>query len=342
MGTTRDLGPGCTREGENDVTHTDVSDQIRRLFYIGFTVCFVFVLASALFRGVAQTGPERLALAAGTVLWAAALYGFSRLAVRYEKMLEARFGIILAACTAAMFLLEFALALTLRHDVWFDAAALFDGAAEWVETGSFPSFYEYYGWFPNNLGGMAFLYVFFKAASLVSFTDWYAVAALVNSALLTASMTVSALTCRNLAGTRAGILALGAFALSPQFCFLGGAVYTDTLSMLFPSLIFYLYLLSREARGGKKLLFYLLIGLAAGIGGLIKITVVIMVIALVIDPAPPSGLEGSLGLGGLRAGPYSGPQWGAERLYVLPPPQQGRCGEEQYPPASLGDDGSKG
>lgn len=258
-------------------------DRLRRLFYIVFAVCFVFVLASALLRGVARTGPEQLALAAGAVLWAAALYVLARLAARYAGALEARFGIVLAAFSAAMFLLEFVLALNLRHGVWYDAAALFDGAAEWAETGSFPSFYEYYGWFPNNLGGMTFLYVFFKAASLVGFTDWYAVSALVNSALLTASMAAAALACRKLAGARAGVLALVAFALSPQFWFLGGAVYTDTLSMLFPILIFYLYLLSREAKGGKKLLFYLLIGLAAGVGGLVKITAVIMVIALVVD-----------------------------------------------------------
>lgn len=258
-------------------------ERLTRLFYAVFAACFAFALVSALFRGAARTVPGRLALGLGAVLCAAALFALARLIFRYGRALEARFGAVLAVFSAAMFALMLFLALNLRHGVWFDAAALCQGAAEWAETGTFASFYDYYGYFPNNLGGMAFLYLFFKAASLIGFTDYYAVAVLVNCALLTASMAAVALACRKLAGAAAGVLALAVFALSPQFWFLGGAVYTDTLSMPFPALIFYLYLRSREVRGGKKLPYYLLIGLAAGVGGLIKVTVVIMALALLID-----------------------------------------------------------
>ena len=185
--------------------------------------------------------------------------------------------------SAAMFALEMLFAMALRHGTWYDVGAIHQGAAEWVETGTFAGFYEYYGYFPNNLGGMTFLYVFFKAASLAGFTDWYAVASLVTCIMLVSMMAIVSLACKRLGGVKSAVLALAVFALSAQFWVLGGAVYTDTLSMLFPVLIFYLYLLSKDARGWKRLCLYLLMGLAAGVGSLNKFTVSIMVVAVLID-----------------------------------------------------------
>ena len=190
---------------------------------------------------------------------------------------------ILIIFSAVMFTLKMSLALMLRHGTWYDVGALHQGAAEWVETGTFTSFYGYYGYFPNNLGGMTFLYVFFKAASLAGFTDYYAVASLVTCIMLVSMMSVVSLICKRLAGVKSAVLSLAVFALSVQFWVLGGAVYTDTLSMLFPTLIFYLYLLSKEKKGWRRICLYLLMGLAAGIGSLNKFTALIMVVAVLID-----------------------------------------------------------
>lgn len=262
---------------------SDLPGTLTKLFYLLFAVCFTFVIISILFRGARQNAMRQAFTAAGTAVCLILLLLLGRLAGRYERGLEKNYKKILIVFSAAMFALEMLLALTLRHGAWFDVGALHQGAAEWVETGTFASFYEYYGYFPNNLGGMTFLYVFFKAASLVGFTDYYAVASLVTCIMLVSMMAAVSLTCKKLAGTKSAVLSLAVFALSVQFWVMGGAVYTDTLSMLFPVLIFYLYLLSREKTGWKRVCLYLLMGLAAGIGSLNKITVLIMAAAVLID-----------------------------------------------------------
>ena len=261
----------------------DLPGALTGLFRLLFAVCFTFVIASVLFRGAGRSAEQRAVSAAGTAVCLAVLCLLARLAGRHERVLEENYHKILAVFSAAMFTLELLFALALRHGTWHDVGALHQGAAEWAETGTFAGFYEYYGYFPNNLGGMAFLYVFFKAASLAGFTDYYAAASLAACVMLTSMMAVVSLICRRLAGAVSAVLLLAVFALSAQFWVLGGAVYTDTLSMLFPVLIFYLYLLSRERKGRKKACLYLLMGLATGVGSLNKVTVLIMVIAVLAD-----------------------------------------------------------
>ena len=261
----------------------DLPGALIRLFYLLFAACFTFVIASILFRGSYQGAAQQIAMEAGAAVCFIALCLLDRLAGRYERGLEKNYKRILIIFSAAMFALEMVLALALRHGTWYDVGALHQGAAEWAETGTFAGFYEYYGYFPNNLGGMTFLYVFFKAASLAGFTDYYAVASLVTCMMLTSMMAVASLICKRLAGIKSAVLSLALFALSAQFWVLGGAVYTDTLSMLFPVLIFYLYLLAREKKGWGRVRLYLLMGLAAGVGSLNKITVLIMAVAVLID-----------------------------------------------------------
>ena len=91
------------------------------------------------------------------------------------------------------------------------------------------------------------------------------------------------LICKRKGNITKAVFILILFAISPQFWFIGGSVYTDSLSMLFPVLVFWLYLRSKEQSGKKKLITYLLMALAAAIGSLIKITVIIGMIAVLID-----------------------------------------------------------
>ena len=261
----------------------DLPGALTKLFWLLFSVCFTFVVVSIVLRGAGQGAARRISTAVGTAVCFVLLGLLDRLAGRYERGLEKNYKRILIVFSAVMFTLEMLFALSLRHGTWYDVGALHQGAAEWVETGTFAGFYGYYGYFPNNLGGMTFLYVFFKAASLVGFTDYYAVSSLVTCIMLTAMMAVVSLICKRLAGAGSAVFSLAVFALSAQFWVLGGAVYTDTLSMLFPALIFYLYLLSREKKGWRRVRLYLLMGLAAGLGSLNKITVLIMAVAVLID-----------------------------------------------------------
>ena len=258
-----------------------VKNIVYRVVFVMFAVCFTFVVFNALFRNTAHAAPRLVItmLACLTVL--CAVYFVLN---KYRTAVCKNYKIILIVFAVIMFTAQIILGNALEcKELMFDVGAVNNGAAEWVETGTFESLYDYYYSFPNNLGAMTFLYVFFKAASLLGITHYFSVAVFVTSLMLTAAMVIVSLICKKLLSSVDAVFALALFAISPQYYVMGASVYTDTLSMLFPVLIFYLYLLSKEKTGRKKIIIYLLMGLTAAVGGLNKLTVLIMAVAVTVD-----------------------------------------------------------
>ena len=174
--------------------------------------------------------------------------------------------------------------LFLRFKPDFDIEAVYQGAIEWVQTGTFAKYYDYYYHFPNNLGAMTFLHFFFSIASFLGFEDYFLVGMIVNSILSILTMMVVSLILKHISGAKQAVFALVIFAVYLPFYFIAPVFYTDSLSMLFPVLFYYLYLKLKDTSYNKKFfLICILMGLAASIGMKIKFTVVIMVIAVAID-----------------------------------------------------------
>lgn len=249
-------------------------------FYAVFAVCFAFVL----FRVIAHNeyfSTPWLALYSAACLAALALV-YKALG-KCEAFFEKHYKKTVIIFSAALFASGVVTGIILRYNPAWDIGAVHNGAIEWVQTGTFRSYYQYYSYFPNNLGAMAFLFVFFKAASVFGITDYFAVSVVVTSLMISVSAALASFICRRLADTKSAVFALSLFALSAQFWFMGGAVYTDSMSMMFPVLICWLYLKSKEQDGKKKIITYILMGLAAAVGSLIKITVLIMAAAIIID-----------------------------------------------------------
>lgn len=268
-----------------------------KVFYSVFAGCFAAVVLSAVIYAGNRSGEELLLTATGLPFCLWLLWALNQVLDKCSAWLERRYDAVLGIFAAGMFLAEYLFALQLRHGVWFDVEAIFSGAVEWVETGSFSSYYEYFGYFPNNLGGLTFLYGLFRIAALFSWTDYYAVSALAASVMLTAAMAVVSLICRRLAGARCGVLALVVFLLSPQYWFLGGAVYTDVLSMLFPILFFYLYLRYQDSEKGKRVPWFVCMGLSMAVGSEIKGTVLIVAVAVLLHVLLRRGLFRALKVG---------------------------------------------
>ncbi len=83
--------------------------------------------------------------------------------------------------------------------------------------------------------------------------------------------------------TKALVMLGGIFLITPIFLYIP-IFYTDTLSMFFVVMIYYLYLLFRENPNNiKKVIYFILLNIVAIIGIKIKSTVAIMVIAMYID-----------------------------------------------------------
>lgn len=174
----------------------------------------------------------------------------------------------------------------LRYTPKWDVDALFGGASEWVMTGDFASYHDYFAYFHNNWGGLILFRAVFGTAKLFGAKGYFLVASVFNSALSLSTMYLTGSVCEKLVGIRGRLMAYFIFSISLPFYFIAPAFYTDSLTMIFPILIFRLYLTAREkGKFLKRLLMFALMGLAAGIGYGIKATVVIMLIAVIIDAA---------------------------------------------------------
>lgn len=163
----------------------------------------------------------------------------------------------------------------LRFSPAFDLDAVYGGAIEWVERGTFPDYYDYFDWFPNNLGCLCFFFLIFKACSFF-FSDYFLIAACVNEILILLTILFISLSAKKIWGSRAGLLALFITAGMIPFWFMADAFYTDSLSVLFPVLIFYISLYINESKNYNYLGYILLSAFVAVFGTFIKPTVMIM------------------------------------------------------------------
>lgn len=214
----------------------------------------------------------------------AVMGGFFILFRRVEDWIKRWYHFLVPAFLVVYGIALIRIGFLLRFTPCFDMDAIYSGAIQWLQEGSFRDFYEYYGYFPNNLGAMGFLYLIFSVTSWFGITDFFAVGIVVNSFLILGTIyTVSWICCR-LAGEIAGLLALVGVLLCFPFLFMGAAFYTDSLSLLFPPLFYALYLKFKEKEDWKhRIVFAVLMGVSLGIGILIKFTVVIILIAVLIE-----------------------------------------------------------
>lgn len=212
------------------------------------------------------------------------------LAWQLIKKLEAFIGDNRKVITWGFFLfigiVQIIMIFPLRYTPKWDVDALFGGASEWGMTGDFASYHEYFSYFHNNWGGLILFRAVLGTAKLFGAKDYFLVAAAFNSALSLLTMYLTGSVCEKLVGIRGRMMAYFIFSISLPVYFIAPAFYTDALTMAFPILIFRLYLAAREQEKLiKRLLIFALMGLAAGVGYGIKATVVIMLIAVIVDAA---------------------------------------------------------
>lgn len=257
-----------------------------------FAVAFLFVFVPVTVACLLSPAPYphfllltcAVFLGTGAFLWLAYRY-VERTAAFWER----HFGKVLLLFSLGMLIVQLLLGAQLRFRPAFDLEALYQGAQEWMETGTFGAYAsatchaDYFAIFPNNLGGLVLLTLLFRSAAALGITDWFLVGMVANAALVVLSMVLTALSCRRLWGVRAALSALVLFLLSPPFWFMAPVFYTDTLSMMFPAAVFYLYVRSRtETRPSRLALYYTGMAVLAALGALLKATVLIALLAILI------------------------------------------------------------
>ncbi len=262
-----------------------LGDQFKRLFYILFALAFGLILLNAVFnKQLYNHSVVATVLLMGVSI--AAILIFSHLVQKTLDFWQRYYDRVLLGFLLILLAVQIAFGFLLRIDPIWDLEAIYQGAIEWVNGGDFTAYSsqtchaDYFYIFPNNLGGLAFLAVLFKLASLIGITDTYAVAMVVNSVMMVAALGLASLTLKRLFGVRHAVVVLFLFLISPPFYFAGAVIYTDFFSILFPILLFYLFLrLYDSKRFSQCFVLAVFMGVLAAVGMLLKFTVLIAVIA---------------------------------------------------------------
>lgn len=252
------------------------SPKLVKGIYIILTVLFCFALYHILIKSDRMMFSIGIALIIGIYIW------FVHVNEEREFFFERNYKYFLTAFLVIMGVLQFLGIERLRFTPSFDLDAIFGGAMQWVQTGTFADYYDYFDWFPNNLGGLCFLYIIFKVFGSVS-NDYFLIAALTNEVLILFTYTLISLAAAKLYGKRYGTLALIVSGCILPFQIMPDAFYTDSLSMVFPVLLFFIYLKIEENENKGIWKWTVVFGVLATLGIFIKATVGIMVIAIGIS-----------------------------------------------------------
>ena len=144
--------------------------------------------------------------------------------------------------------------------------------------------WEYFRKFPNNYGMLYFEIILFKMFNVLNIlhsttATIYATIA-VNIVIINLSIFLTYLTIRNILGKKNAIYSLIIMSIcNAFFCYIP-ILYTDTVTMIFPIFILFCYTLWNK---NNKNWLLILIAIATVFGMKIKLTVVIMLIAIIID-----------------------------------------------------------
>lgn len=145
---------------------------------------------------------------------------------------------------------------------------------------------EYLAAFPNNLFLVFVIYVIDGVASLFQITNFLAVGVIFNIIMIDLAIYFLYLTVNQLYNKKMGLFVLLlCFLITPFFTYVP-IFYSDTLVMLFPILALYCYTLfikGNQEWTRKNILLWVIIMIAILLGMQIKFTVVIMLIAILID-----------------------------------------------------------
>ena len=218
----------------------------------------------------------------------AAGYGlFGRgLARAKEETLKKAVRIAVPAYLAVLFAVHLAMGYAMEYIPSGDNFMLYNAAQLLATDGHFdayPDFYLYLSRYSNQWGFLLMLTGLYKLLFAVGITDLFFPTAVVQALLYAGGMAAFFAIARRLRGKRGVIAALGIAATCLPLYLAAAVLYTDTFSL--PFLLFALFFALRalEAKAFKGTVLHALAGaVCAAVGGQIKMTVAIVLIAATI------------------------------------------------------------
>lgn len=199
--------------------------------YVLFAIAFGYISLNIMFADkihsykITQLLPGMMV---GGVVVAIGMFILSKIA---QDKVDRHFKKVLIVFSIVYYIVLIRMGFLLRFTPSFDMDAIYSGAIQWTNEGNFSNFYEYFGYFPNNLGSMGFLHIVFKIASLFGIKDFFAVGIIVNSALITGTAVIVSLICEKIAGSKTALMSLILVLLCFPFYFMGAAFYGVAVSI---------------------------------------------------------------------------------------------------------------
>ncbi len=232
-------------------------------------------------------GYETLPLCASGAL---ALLAFVLAAVGLARTREASAARVLRALRPAVLLIlllvQLALGYWMAYQTTGDNLMLIRGAQLYAKEGCFdaePGFGLYFARFPNQWGFLLMLIGLFRLLALAGLEECTFVLVVIQALLYTAAMRAGLALSRRLSGTRGELLLLVMLAVCFPLYLAAAVLYTDTFSLPFVLLTLYFAQRVLDAKSAREqIVNALLCAAMALLGGQIKMTVVIALIAAVI------------------------------------------------------------
>ncbi len=261
------------------------------LYYIFsglFIVSFSLILLNVVFNKTVYSY-NTFFLLLYMVIFDAAIIFATVFLKKKKSFFEKRYNVIVVVSCVFLFCMQIISSVLLEFNPSWDMEAVYQGAISWVEQGDFTTYFsdtchqDYFYIFPNNLGLMALLALFFKLASLLGIKSYFMVASVLNAVMIVMTLVLVQAICKRFYGITGGIVSVMLFLCCLPFYFMAPVFYTDSFSMVFLLGAFYGLLKAEDSvKIKQKFGWYLFSALMCWLGAMIKMTVLIFVIAAFI------------------------------------------------------------
>lgn len=166
----------------------------------------------------------------------------------------------------------------------WDTEAVFRGAISLKEQGNLGGYSDYFHIFPHNLGATSALKVVFSVCSALGLHDYHWIATVYNVVSINLGITFVYLICREIKSVKAAFLSLWLSSCCIPLYFYTPIFYSDTLSLPFVMMSYYIYLLILKSDTLKQqIIRACFFAVACALGTLIKFTVIIVAVAVLLD-----------------------------------------------------------
>ncbi len=252
---------------------------IKNCFNIVFIIIFGYILYNSIFKNIVNIFTwNEITITVGVIVNILLLVAFYEFIKNKEKI---NTKLIIPILLVVIFTFQCYIANLFKVSPNWDMRELFENAKLHLQGDQ--SYLPYLYRYNNNIGIQIIIISLFKISDIIRIIDYYDIAILFNIIMIDLALVFTYLVGKKLFDSkRAFIIFIILASMTPIYLYTP-IIYTDTISMLFPPLILYLYIRAKEGNElNKKCILYSIMSMAICVGGSIKFTVIILPIAILI------------------------------------------------------------